>query len=423
MERDCHYLYELLKNKINCNKFYCSRKILTCPTNSFIEYFKSLVPDHNIKILFVDGNSTGKTIRKFMLEYFPTYNYKLMAICSATPDNIDYVIGKDLQSYIEQLLQVPFGSTYDVRLGKIYNWVSETTDIVYIEDDNITVEMLNNYDISSSIIFNEVIESIQKYLQLCDFHMSKNNISIDHLKIIYGDILKFCPSWKELNKYTTHLPYNLEYYAQIGQDKYYVENIIKYKRNGFFIDIGSHNGIYMSNTYTLEKFFNWNGICIEAQSNLYEQLVKNRKCITINSCVWSQNDIIVEFEIPLANEIKEGNDLLGRVKGLDGNEKYFKSQFKKKDIIHMKTQTFEKILDDNNSPKMIDYVSIDIEGSELEVLKFFNFDKYHINFITIEYGYRDDYLQKIIFFMESKGFIKHRINRFDVEFRNKSFNF
>jgi hypothetical protein len=53
-----------------------------------------------------------------------------------------------------------------------------------------------------------------------------------------------------------------KYYSQIGQDKYFIENISNKKREGFFLDIGAHDGILESNTAALELDYGWSGICV-----------------------------------------------------------------------------------------------------------------------------------------------------------------
>ena len=50
--------------------------------------------------------------------------------------------------------------------------------------------------------------------------------------------------------------------GQIQQDKF-VLNVLKNKKNGFFVEIGSYDPILINNSYILEKNYKWNGIMIE----------------------------------------------------------------------------------------------------------------------------------------------------------------
>ena len=66
----------------------------------------------------------------------------------------------------------------------------------------------------------------------------------------------------------------MKYYSQINQDEYYINNIISHKKNGRFLDIGAGDGILESNTYCLEKYLGWSGICVEAQEEISQICAK-----------------------------------------------------------------------------------------------------------------------------------------------------
>ena len=86
-------------------------------------------------------------------------------------------------------------------------------------------------------------------------------------------------------------------YSQIGQD---LEVLKRYnnKRDGFFVEIGASDGIVFSNTYLLEKFFNWKGICVEPIPNRYESLCKNRpNSLCYDNAVYNESNKEVVFDI------------------------------------------------------------------------------------------------------------------------------
>lgn len=89
--------------------------------------------------------------------------------------------------------------------------------------------------------------------------------------------------------------------------------------------------------------------------------------------------------------------------------------YKVEDKVILKTKTLTEILDESNAPKYIDYLSLDTEGTELEILKGLDFSKYVIGYISIEHNFRPlrnelrNYLQK-------NGYIFSRWNRFDDEY-------
>ena len=146
-------------------------------------------------------------------------------------------------------------------------------------------------------------------------------------------------------------------------------------------------------------------------------MVLNRKCICVNECVYNESGIEKELEIPINNPIPEGNDLLIRIK--DQPQKGFSSQFSRTINFKKITKTLTKIFEENNVPNVINYMSIDIEGADLDALKGLDFTKYSIEFLTIEWGGGRSsqwYLDEITEFLKSKGYSIHRINNWDVEF-------
>ena len=207
-------------------------------------------------------------------------------------------------------------------------------------------------------------------------------------------------------------------YSQIGQDVYYIENISKHKKGGIFLDIGANDGIYTSNTAKLEFEYGWTGICIEANADLIEDLINNRpKSKIINSAVWSEKTNLT-FEIPNSNFKNIKGNLLSRIKDLPGNENHFKTHFKddvKKVVVSAETVT-DIVKKTIGLPCVIDYMSLDIEGAELEALKGIDFTNIDIRFMTIEHGDREGYINQLHDFLKQHGYKIHRINQWDVEF-------
>jgi FkbM family methyltransferase len=207
-------------------------------------------------------------------------------------------------------------------------------------------------------------------------------------------------------------------YSQIGQDIYYIENISKHRKNGIFLDIGANDGIFTSNTYKLEKEYNWTGICIEANPNLIEKLKLNRPNSNIvNKGVWSSVTELT-FEIPLTDKKDTQGNLLSRIKGLDTNKGCWEDHFNDAvQMVSIQTDTITNIVSQFYSlPCSIDYMSLDVEGAELEALKGINFNKINIKFMTIEHGGRKLYLDQISEYLKKFNYSIHRINKWDVEF-------
>jgi FkbM family methyltransferase len=163
----------------------------------------------------------------------------------------------------------------------------------------------------------------------------------------------------------------MNFYSQIGQDSW-VNSILGGKRNGYFIELGACDGLLYSNTLFFEKTLNWNGICIEPNILYFEELKKNRKCNISNDLISSVEGNVVNFAMC--------NSVSGII---DENV----GPFTKKDNYVLKTtSTLEKVLDKFNAPKIIDYLSLDVEGQEYNILSTFPFDKYKFRCITVEHN-------------------------------------
>ncbi len=166
--------------------------------------------------------------------------------------------------------------------------------------------------------------------------------------------------------------------SQLLQDLF-VADTLKWKRNGFFVEFGATNGVDLSNTFMLEKDFGWNGILAEPGRNWHSELLKNRSASISTECVWSQNGLELEFiesEYPEFSTIKLFEDHDGMQESRNARTRYSVS-----------TIALEDLLIKFNAPKYIDYMSIDTEGSEFEILKHFNFDKYSFGILTVEHNH------------------------------------
>ena len=196
----------------------------------------------------------------------------------------------------------------------------------------------------------------------------------------------------------------MDYKSQIGQDKYVCEHIFSNKKNGFFIELGAADGLIHSNTYYMEKELDWDGICIEPAPKYKDALIKNRNCKKWFCPVFSSSGKDVEFSVVDCGELSGISNYLGNI----GN-------FKVEDKVILKTKTLTEILDESNAPKYIDYLSLDTEGTELEILKGLDFSKYLIGYISIEHNYKP-LRHELRNYLHGKGYVFSRWNRFDDEY-------
>ncbi|QLE96772.1 FkbM family methyltransferase [Neptunomonas phycophila] len=154
-----------------------------------------------------------------------------------------------------------------------------------------------------------------------------------------------------------------------------------FKKSGFFVEFGATDGVLLSNTYLLEKEFLWDGICAEPNPKFYKELKKNRSCTISNACISGNTGDIVEFI--LANEYGGIAESAKRGKHKSKVEAYEISN----KSLHLKTISLDDFLQENNAPEIIDYLSIDTEGSEYEILSSFPFDKWFVRCLSVEHNF------------------------------------
>lgn len=194
------------------------------------------------------------------------------------------------------------------------------------------------------------------------------------------------------------------FYSQDKQDEYLETNIFKGFKNGFFIDIGAHDGITINNTIYFEKNNEWTGINVEPIKNVYNNLVANRpKCINLN-CAVSNTDGTAEFicntgYTEMISGLKNNFDPR-HFERLDRENKQMGSTT---EYITVDTKRIETICDEYNIDH-IHYLSIDVEGAEFDVIKSINFDKVFIDVIGFENNYNDVSIP-IVEYLENRNYI------------------
>jgi FkbM family methyltransferase len=176
----------------------------------------------------------------------------------------------------------------------------------------------------------------------------------------------------------------LKYYDDETNNDRWIVDILKGREKGFFIEAGALEGTIGSSTYTLEKYFGWKGILIEPNNSFRNLLKKNRPKSIIISKILSDIKGVEKFII-LPNlsgySCTKESFLKNQEKIIRGNGGKKKFPFIEKTIDSI---PLKDLLEESNCPQVIDYLGLDIEGSEFKVLKNFPFDKFKIKCISIE---------------------------------------
>ena len=209
------------------------------------------------------------------------------------------------------------------------------------------------------------------------------------------------------------------YQSQCGQDRFVHENYFFFFKNGIFVDIGAHDGISLNNTYFFEKEMGWTGICIEPIPEIFERLKANRNAVCIQGCVSDQ----------VGN--KKFLQISGPVEMLSGLvDKYDPRHLKRIDrellgeggyseIIDVKCYLLNELLEEQGIDH-VNFLSLDTEGGEFEILSSIDFSRVKIDVITVENNYNDP---RFIYLLSKNGFRFVTSLEQDMIFVNDSFSF
>jgi FkbM family methyltransferase len=194
--------------------------------------------------------------------------------------------------------------------------------------------------------------------------------------------------------------------AQLYQDLF-VLFMLQHKRNGFFVEFGATNGISLSNSYALEKNFGWQGIVAEPARCWHEELRKNRSSAIDTRCVWGKSGHQLDFTETTSPELSTINAFIEG--DLHSSHRHGNATYA------VDTVSLNDLLITHNAPAAIDYLSIDTEGSEYEILKAFDFTKHAIDIITVEHNWREPETGEIDRLLTQNGYVKmfERLSKWD----------
>lgn len=177
------------------------------------------------------------------------------------------------------------------------------------------------------------------------------------------------------------------YYSQFGQDRWVLEHVFPGVRDGYFVDVGSGDGIITSNTKALEDS-GWTGLCIDP----FPSSMESRTCLLFRGVVYSSEGEIVSFRDA------------GPLGGIDEHIDVYRDVTSGARLVSFKTTTIGSVLERAQAPEFIHYVSIDTEGSEYEILKVFPFDRYSVGAFSIEHNFLEERQQNVQTLLAENGY-------------------
>ena len=195
-------------------------------------------------------------------------------------------------------------------------------------------------------------------------------------------------------------------------------------RKGFYCELGAYDGVRQSNTLHLEMFRGWRGVLIEPVSENFQLLIRNRSSRR-NRLVRaaSVGFDFVGLEMPIAVGGLMSTPMVGKSDISDPkenaavgrqNQRRFAGTEAEPPIEMSPALTLTRIFDENQCPREIDLLSLDVEGGEIEVLSGLDFDKYRVEWIVVESRNPSDMVE----YLASSGYVLVRsLTPIDFVFR------
>ena len=175
--------------------------------------------------------------------------------------------------------------------------------------------------------------------------------------------------------------------SEIGQDKWVIVKMFPGVTDGFFLDVGSGHGTIGSNTKALEER-GWKGICVDP----FPVHMDGRTCTMAREVVSSESGKVVSFHTHAG---------LGGIADTLGK---WKAEAEKSPAVTLTTVTLAEILARENAPRFIHFLSLDIEGAELDALRGVPMDTYRFGAMAIEHNDEEPKRTDLLKFLEGHGY-------------------
>lgn len=201
-------------------------------------------------------------------------------------------------------------------------------------------------------------------------------------------LFRCCPRWLNWRRRIFTLAFDdcHGYFSQYGQDKFVDQVLFAEERGGVFLDVGAYDGVMINNTYFLEQARGWTGMCVEPLPSEFAKLQSARTAVCINGCA-ALEDGSVDFL-----QVHDGNEMLsGRVETFDRRhveriEDAIRQAPDAKQLIRVRSYALPGLLRAHGISH-VDFLSLDTEGGELDLLKSLDLAALGVRAIAIENNY------------------------------------
>ena len=187
----------------------------------------------------------------------------------------------------------------------------------------------------------------------------------------------------------------MTFYSQLEQDRILDEEIFRGMRDGVFVDVGAHDGTTYSNTRFFEEQRGWTGVCIEPLPEAFERLRATRTCACVRACIGDHDG---ECEFLRVSSPRVNTEMLSGVvdrydprhrERVDAEVAHYGGSV---EVLTLPMRRLKSVLREEGI-RRVTLVSIDTEGSELEILRSFDPAAFGVRCLLVENNYADPQIE------------------------------
>ena len=327
-------------------------------------------------------------------------------ICAIISNGEPKLIRNIILNKLDKIFKIDYAGNYKNNVPKVKGSYNSTEMLKFISQYKFVITMENTKQetyITEKIVNGFLSNIIPIYWgsdNVCDYFNSSRFIhipnqneesmtnAINQIKMLMNDDAKYLktinsPIFKNgvLHRTIEEIGEDIKkqliykYYSQCGEDVYLHNHFFKNKKNGVYVELGALDGSLYSNTKFFEDFLDWTGILIEPHPHNFELLKKNRPhnflFNDVVSCIQGEvkykylvnwHSAVSGIETTLPSQIID--------KYFDSENAYMRSL--QQNTIYLKPKTLTEIIK-STQISYIDFLSLDVEGHEYEVLLSWDF--------------------------------------------------
>lgn len=177
-------------------------------------------------------------------------------------------------------------------------------------------------------------------------------------------------------------------YYSLNQLDRKLEKFVNYD-GGYYVELGANDGVTQSNSLYFEKHRKWKGLLIEPSPHNFLKCRQNRSsgnsihCAACVSFGYDKEFVRIAYSNLMSTPISLESDIADPRAHAQLGDKFLRGD----EVIFeygALARTLGSLLDEASAPKLIDFLSLDVEGAELEVLKGVDHQAYRFKFILVE---------------------------------------